>query len=179
DAGCEETVAGTIRIELEDRRAAAVLTRVVVRLRSDGHVHLVAGAVEDHVARRVPSRRQIHELLGGALCLLIPVRVLEADQRAGVADVQIAVVECEAERRCHLAGALLHEFRRRGARRRARAKQRSVDGRVHGWCSGCKRRRRRAPPTTSATTTATGRTARPSRRRLALGVDGFLTLLDL
>ena len=64
----------------EDRGAAAVFARVVVRLRSDGDVELRAGAVEQDVARRVTADWQIEQLLRLSLRLQITRRVAVANE---------------------------------------------------------------------------------------------------
>ena len=138
-------IAGAIRIELEDGGAPAILARVVVRLRSDRDVHLRAGAIEDDVARGVAADGQVEQLLRLALRLQVAVRVLEAHERAGVADVEISVVERHAERRGERAGPAVVERRRRRARRRGRAEDRAVDRGVDSRRGAGALARRQAP----------------------------------
>ena len=172
-----DPIAGAIRVELEDGRAPAILAGVVVRLRPDRDVHLGPGAIEDDVARGVAAGRQIEQLLGLALRLQIAVRVLVADDRAGVADVEIAVVERHPERRGQRAWTPVGKRRRLHTGRRLGAKDRTVD------CRGSRRPPERAPeavrgagaaprapaaPAPAAAAARHARRPRPARRRRAI-----------
>ena len=98
-----------------------------------------------------------------------PFGVLEAHERRGVADVEIAVVERQTERRGHRARPRLLNARRRRARRRAAPEDRAVDRRVHRRRRGSGRSgggRWRWPPAAPRRRQRAGRRRRPARKTL-------------
>src|SRR5207245_1664445 len=87
------------------------------------------------------------------------VRVFVADERAGVADVEIAVMERHPERRGQGAGPSVGKRRRRRAGRRVGAKDWTVDFGIRNsrW-SGCRRRWWRSTAAGSGTARGAGAT---------------------
>ena len=103
NAGGVDAIAAAVRVELENRGAAAVLTGVVVRLRSDRDIHLASARLKMMLRVECPPPAGSSARVRPGL--QIAVRVPVADERGCVADVEVAVVEGDAEGRADLAGA--------------------------------------------------------------------------
>src|SRR5204863_3387512 len=109
--------ARAVGVDFKNRRAAAVLAGVAVRLRPHRDVKLRSAAIEHDVAGGVSTGRQVEELLRRAARLQVAPPVLESNDRGGVADVQVVATECETKRQAQSARTGTPAVRRRTAGR--------------------------------------------------------------
>src|SRR5262245_58821719 len=115
------------------------------------------------------THRQVHNFLRWSLRYKITVVVFIADDRSGVADVQIAFIESETKRLRQSSRARLNKRGGRGARRCRGAQERSVNFGIYGAACSGKSRSGAARGTTRPTGarwsagTWTGSTARRAR----------------
>src|SRR2546427_6710916 len=92
-----DSLARSTGIICADRRAKRWFARVLIRWRAHGDIHLLSIAAEDDVAGAMTAGRQVHELLGRALCFGVAGRIFVANDAVGPAEIQITVVKRHSE----------------------------------------------------------------------------------